>query len=89
MNIEIKEHPPYKGAFTKNEHPGAFKNGLMIYKKNSEPGDLNEDGDTGVILGSICHDGIILYFVAWDSHPSVAIGVTESKISSLLGGVII
>jgi len=80
MEIELKEHPPYKGAFTKNEHPGAFKNGLMIYKKNSEPGDAHKDGETGIVLGSIYHDGIILYFVAWDCEPNFAVGILESKI---------
>lgn len=46
-----------------------------------EPGDANRDGDGGTVLGSIKHEGVIVYFVEWDRFPRSATAVLQTRVS--------
>ena len=68
---------------------GALPNGTRIKKVNSEPRDGHSDGDQGTVLashGPVEAPGLgpeLFYFVEWDSHPNVPVGVLGSKIEKL------
>lgn len=82
--MDIKYHPGWKGAFTREHAPGALANGTRIVKDNSEPGDSTPDGTPGVVLGSISHpevqSGAIFYFIEWAYAPRIAVGTMGFKV---------
>lgn len=86
MNImdTIRHEPGWTGGFSRNEVPGAWKNGTRVVKTASESGDSHPDGTPGTILGSIAYaavrNGAICYFVEWDSAPKVAVACMAFKV---------
>lgn len=77
----ITTEPGITGHFTRNEAPGARKNGTVGYKTGSLPGDTHKDGDSCVVLGSLSHPDIGLgYFVAWQDMPLHAVFVVEKRL---------
>ena len=77
----LKSEQGYWGIFTRNEYPGALKNGTRIRKTNSEPNDHRNDGDAGTVIGSIGAPEVgVMYFIEWDQTPRVIIGVTAQKV---------
>ncbi len=80
--INLREHPGYRGMFTRDEAEGAYRNGTRVIKTASEPGDGHPVGATATVLGSISHPPLgIMYFVEWDRTPKFAIAVLATKIS--------
>ncbi len=87
----MRDWPGYSGKFVRDQALDAIPNGQKVVKINSFPSDLNEDGATGVILGSIdvvraapelasrsrCR---YVYFVEWDASPKVAVGIRDFRI---------
>ena len=64
-----------------SEYPGAYLNGTVVRKVNSEVGDLNPDGARGRVIGSIGHPKVgIGYFVEWDDYQDFAVLVVAAKI---------
>jgi hypothetical protein len=64
-----REHPGWIGAFTRDEYPGALRNGTPVVKV------------TFVVLGSVGHPEIgIGYFVEWETLPRHAVLVVSGKI---------
>lgn len=72
------------GYFTREQAEDAIPNGSRIVKTNSEQGDGNPDGTLGTVLGSVSAPGHgILYFVAWDTAPVMAIAVAGVKVAAV------
>ena len=83
MEDIVTEEPGWYGAFTRNQVEGAIPNGTVIVKANSDPGDATPNGTKGTILGSLSADGLMFYFVEWESRPKMAIGCMSFKIAVL------
>jgi hypothetical protein len=76
-----REHPGWIGAFTRDEYPGALRNGTPVVKVTFERGDAHPIGTRGVVLGSVGHPEIgIGYFVEWETLPRHAVLVVSGKI---------
>lgn len=84
--LSIREYPGYRGAFTRERAPGAIASGTRIMKTNSEDGDANPDGALGTVLGSLSHpevmNGIVMYFIEWDSAPRTAVATVGFKVQA-------
>lgn len=85
MTIDsIREYPGYTGGFTRDQAPGALRNGTRIMKANSEDGDGHPNGALGTVLGSISDPnvakGMVMYFIEWDARPKVAVGTIGFKV---------
>lgn len=60
------------GVITTDEAPGAWKNGSVVRKVSSLPGDAHPDGSLGMVRGSLGpHEGKYGYFVAFASGAIV------------------
>lgn len=82
--LNIRNHPRYKGSFTRSEAPEAkFKNGARVRKMLFEHGDGHALDTLGTVLGSI-HERTIgtAYFVEFDPDPNIAVLVIEEKIGA-------
>lgn len=80
--LSLDHHPGYKGAFTRFQLTGAYRNGLRIVKVQSEASDATRDGTLGTVLGSINHpERGIGYFIEWDDKPKVAMLVIAWKVA--------
>jgi hypothetical protein len=80
QELGIRNEPGWIGAFTREDSLGAWRAGARIEKVKSEEGDAHPVGDKGTVLGSITHDGQLLYFVEWDDTPRTAVAVIAWKI---------
>jgi hypothetical protein len=79
MNLGF--YPPYTGFHTRDEAPGAMRNGTRVGKINSTPQDSHQDGALATILGSMRHpEHGIAYFVEWDSHPLHAVLIVANRV---------
>ena len=73
-------------VFTTKEAPGALRNGTIVEKVNSEPGDRHQDGAQGTIMGSVGPVDVpgiptrYAYFVVWDDMPGVPVGIAGHRI---------
>lgn len=64
-----------------HEAPGALVNGTRVLKKKSVPGDGHFDGATGTVVGSLGpHKGAYCYWVRFDDHPRMLIGVHSTRV---------
>jgi hypothetical protein len=80
------EHPGWFGLFTRDEYPGALRNGTRIVKVLTLPGDAHPVGTRGVVLGSMGHPEVGLgYFVEWETKTRVAVFVEANKIDAAPG----
>jgi hypothetical protein len=88
---QLREWPGYVGKFVRDQAVGAIPNGQRVVKINSEPGDLNNDGDTGIVIGSIDvvkaapslankYRARFLYFVEWEGMPKVVVGIKDWRV---------
>lgn len=88
MDIPVHHEPGWSGAFTRAQAPGAIPNRRRIVKIAADEGDANPVGTMGTVLGSISRpevlNGVLLYFVEWDTMPRVAVGVAAFKIGETL-----
>jgi predicted nucleotidyltransferase len=73
-------------VFTTAQAEGAWLNGTLVEKQNSEPDDGHPDGEKGKIVGSMgplddpvlgCKYG---YFILWDRSPGVPVFTMETKL---------
>lgn len=79
------------GTHTHATAPGAFPAGTRIRKVYFEKGDGHPVDTLGTVIGSLDagaataegHGSRYFYFVEWDPHPRVAIGVAAMKIVRL------
>lgn len=73
--------PGDAAAYTTDQIRGAMPNGTIIEKCGSGPGDGHQDGDSGIVLGSIgtC-PSLHGYFVAWSDNPSLPVFVASHRI---------
>ena len=69
-------------VFTTEQAPGAWLNGTRVAKCQSAPGDAHQDGALATVLGSMGpadvddgHGPSYAYFVEWDDHPGVPVGI--------------
>lgn len=87
----IRDWPDYIGKFVRDQAAGAIPNGHRIVKMNTQPGDLNRDGATGTVIGSIDvvkaapslaneHRTRYLYFIEWDEMPKVVVAIKDFRI---------
>jgi hypothetical protein len=67
---------------------GALSIGARIKKVNSEDGDSTPDGTEGTVISSLSappvegyEDVKFFYFVRWDTHPGLPVGVMDRKIA--------
>lgn len=69
-------------GFTRNEAPGALRNGTLVEKVNSEPGDTHQDGARATIVGSLgrAAPSKYGYFVEWDDIPGVPVFTASERI---------
>ena len=88
----IRSEPGWMGMFSRDQAPGAIANGSRIVKTWDERGDTHKVGSLGTVLGSIAADeatakiapGVqFFYFVEWDAHPRMAVGVNSKKIAAV------
>lgn len=80
-SLGLREYPGYIGAFTRGQVPGAIPNGAAIVKIAVGTGDTYPIGTRGVVLGSIGHAPVnIFYFVEWNETPGVAFGCVGAKL---------
>jgi hypothetical protein len=77
----ITTHPGYFGHFTRQEAPGAIRNGTRILKRGTKPNDPHPDGTPGTVLGSIGdHLRGFGYFIEWDPRPKYAVFIEGTRI---------
>lgn len=69
------------------EAVGAYPNDTRVAKAVHEEGDEHNVGDLGTVAGSIGPHTVpeypnvkYFYFVFWDSHPDIPVGVMDYKI---------
>ena len=71
-------------GFTRNEAPGALRNGTLVEKVNSKPGDTHQDGARATIVGSLGPADHLTskygYFVVWDDIPGVPVFIAGKRI---------
>ena len=75
-------------GFTRNEAPGALRNGTLVEKVNSKPGDTHQDGARATIVGSLGPHKWSAphptskygYFVVWDDIPGVPVFIAGERI---------
>jgi hypothetical protein len=79
--IKIDSEPGWTGAFTRSQADGAIPNGADIVKVRSEDRDAHPTGTPGRVLGSIEHEGVLMYFVEWAPRPRCAVAVVDWKIA--------
>ncbi len=83
----LKTEPGWDGVFTRAQVSGAYPNGTRVVKIAQDPsGDFNPLGATGTVLGSMRHpqhSDLLVYFVAWDTHPRRAVVVIDWKLARL------
>lgn len=76
------EEPGYVGAFTRASALGAIRNGSLVVKVKTEPGDHNKIGARATVLGSIYNPGMgLLYFLEWEGLPGHAVACIAEKIA--------
>lgn len=79
----------WRGAFTRAQADGAIPNGTRVVKVNSEPGDGNPDGETGIVLGSFRtrvvpgYEEDVCYFVEWRLYPNTATATLGRRLRAL------
>jgi hypothetical protein len=90
--MNVREEPGWTGGFTREQADGAIPNGTRVRKCRLESGDAHPVGSLGVVLGSMATpldllpafpDDHFAYFVEWDDHPRMAVGIIASKIEAL------
>ena len=84
--LGITEHEGYRGSFTTAQAEGAIPNGSKVIKVLSKHGDAHADGELATVLGSLMHpsnQGVLLYFVEWDTSPKYAVGIIGDKIKAV------
>lgn len=69
-------------AYTTDQAPGALRNGTIVEKISTEPGEAHKNGDRAVIIGSLPEvPGLGRgYFVAWNDEPDVPMFVLSTRI---------
>ena len=80
--------------FTRAQADGAIPNGTRVRKVVSDPGDTHPVGSVGIVLGSFAAPEPVpafehvrhFYFIEWQQHPRVAMGITDFKVRPLAGG---
>lgn len=77
---KLCNEPGWFGGFTREQAPGAIPNGTRVVKVRTEPTDTHPIGSLATILGSIAAKGEVFYFVEWDAHPRIAVGIRSFKI---------
>jgi hypothetical protein len=77
----MRQYPGWTGMHTRDEAPGAMKNGTRVRKVKFEPGDAHPIGSLATVLGSLHHPTLgYAYFVEWDNAPRTATAVVGFKI---------
>lgn len=77
----LRPYPGWHGMFTRNQAPGAYRNGTRVVKIATDVGDTHPLGATATVLGSLYHPKVGFgYFVEWDSHRRSAVFVVPWKI---------
>lgn len=71
--LMLGPEPDYEGIFTRNQAPGAIENGAYIVKRNSEHGDATQEGESGIVLGSILIADSMRAAMAQESNANQAI----------------
>jgi len=81
----LEEHAGYVGVFTRRQSRFAlFKNKSRVAKRAVDAeGDIHGVGATGTVLGSICHAGVVGYFIEWDASPGVVTLAVEAKLTGV------
>jgi hypothetical protein len=91
-DLWLRPYPGWHGVFTRNQAPGAYRNGTRIVKVSVEPSDAHPIGTPGTVLGSIKTDDPrvlatepsgIAYFVEWDVKRRQAVFVVAGKIRAM------
>jgi hypothetical protein len=73
-------------VFTRNEAPGALRNGTRVEKSDFRPTDAHQIGAKATVLGSlgpIEYEGIpqvFGYFLEWDDAPGIPAFVAGNRI---------
>ena len=67
-------------VWTRDEAWGAMRNGTVIEKCNSQPGDSFPDGTRGMIVGSQIIKVEHFYFILWEPMPKVPIAISMHRI---------
>jgi len=81
----LKPHDGYVGVFTRRQSRFAiFNNKSRVQKRAVDAGgDIHGVGATGTVLGSICHAGVVGYFIEWDASPGVVTLAVEAKLTGV------
>lgn len=81
MNIKRHPEPGDRIAYTEDEIPGAMKNGTLIEKCLSDPGDGHANGSRGRILGSLGRYPVAYgYFIEWLDQPGLPVFVKYTRV---------
>jgi hypothetical protein len=73
-------------GFTRDEAPGAIRNGTRVVKIDSMSGDTHKIGDEAVVVGSMGpieyqgRKGVYGYFVEWDDMPGLPVMIVSWRI---------
>lgn len=66
-----------------SEAPGAWRNGTVVAKANSQPDDGTPDGTRGIVLGSIDvrekGPATFAYFVEWSNRPGLPVFTADTN----------
>jgi len=81
----IEPHAGYIGVFTRRQSRFAiFGNKSRVAKRVvDDDGDIHGVGAKGTVMGSICHAGVVGYFVEWDASPGVVTLAVEAKLTGV------
>ena len=86
---DIRHYAGWFGVHTQDQADGAWPNGTRVVKVLTEEGDSHQTGDMGTVIGSIeappdvarLYDAGYFYFIEWDDHPRIAVGIISLKIA--------
>lgn len=79
--MKLGLYPGWRGIHTRDEAPGAIRNGTRVRKVKTEPSDAHPIGAMATVLGSMTAPRVgMIYFVEWDALPRSAVAVVPWKI---------
>jgi hypothetical protein len=81
INAQAIQEIVTKG-YTTQQADDAIPNGSRVKKVNSEPEDFHNDGEEGLVVGSIKHENITFYFVRWADFNK-PVGVLSIKLEEI------
>ena len=71
--------------FTREQAPGAWPNGTVVRKANSQPDDGTPDGTQGIVIGSIAimepkvGPSQFAYFLYWKNRPTLPVFCADTN----------